>query len=422
MTLGNRHQGAEISHVVIIGAGIVGASTAVWLRRLGADVTVIDRDGWGLGTSFGNGGVLAACAMVPVTGPGLVRKAPGMLLDREQPLFMRWGYFPRLLPWLRKYLSFANDADTRRISAGLAPLVSDAVEQHLSLSKQTNAADWITQSDYSFAYPDEAAFWADSYVWDRRSEHGFAPQIRQGADVHAHEPSLSRKVTFLASMKDHGYVRDPGGYVAALGAEFATLGGKSITATAMDFELSDGQIASVLTDRGPVSCDTAVVTSGVWSKPLLEKLGLQVPMETERGYHILFKAAKGGPSHPIMLAQGKFVATPMADGVRCAGILEFGGLDAGPSKAPFEFLRRKTKAAFPNMTWEDEIEWQGHRPAPSDSLPLIGEIKGSGIFAGFGHHHIGLTAGPKTGRILANLITGHTPNLDLTPYAPTRFA
>ncbi len=153
----------------------------------------------------------------------------------------------------------------------------------------------------------------------------------------------------------------------------------------------------------------------------MKKLGINVPLETERGYHIVFKNAVRGPRHPVMVAAGKFVATPMAEGVRCAGIVEFGGLEHGPAKAPFDLLRRQTKAAFPDMTWDDEIEWQGHRPAPSDSLPLIGEIPGTGVLAGFGHHHIGLTAGPKTGRILAQIIAGQSPNIDLTPYAPTRF-
>ncbi|MCV6585300.1 MAG: FAD-dependent oxidoreductase [Marinibacterium sp.] len=408
-------------HVIVIGAGIVGASTALWLLRAGEAVTVVDRAGWGAGTSHGNAGVLAAASMVPVTGPGLIPKAPGMLMNPDYPLFLRWRYLPRLLPWLRRYLSHANDADTRRIAAGLAPIVGDSVAQHHALADGTAAADWLTDSRYSFAYADHAAFEADAYTWALRAQHGFAPDLHQGADVQRSEPSLSPDITCLASVSDHGYVRDPGGYVQALGQEVMALGGRFVQAELRDFDLDGDRVTGVQTDQGPISGDRVVLATGVWSKPLMARLGLRIPLETERGYHIVFRGAQGGPSHPVMLAAGKFVATPMADGLRCAGIVEFGGLDAGPSKAPFDLLRRQTRAAFPNLTWEDEVEWQGHRPAPSDSLPLIGEIRNTGIYAGFGHHHIGLTGGPKTGRLLSQLITGQVPNLDLTPYAPSRF-
>ena len=408
-------------HVIVIGAGIVGASTALWLLRAGAKVTVVDRDGWASGTSHGNAGVLAAAAMVPVTGPGLLAKAPRMLLGRDEPLFLRWRYLPKLLPWLRRYLSHANDRDTRRIAAALAPIVSDAVDQHFALAQGTAAADYLETSYYSYAYETREAFEADSYSWALRAQYGFVPEIREGKDASAFEASLSPRITCLASLADHGYVRSPAGYVNALGQEIAALGGTFVKAKVTDFAIKDGRFSAAVTDQGQIEGDAAVLTTGVWSKPLMARLGFKVPLETERGYHIIFKGAKNGPSHPMMIASGKFAATPMDDGVRCAGILEFGGLTAGPSQPPFDLLRRQTKTAFPDMTWEGEIEWQGHRPAPSDSLPLIGEVRNTRIFTGFGHHHIGLTSGPKTGRLLMQLITGQVPNLDLTPYAPTRF-
>lgn len=406
---------------VVIGGGIVGVSTGIWLARAGLSVTIVDRLGWGQGTSHGNAGILAACSMVPVTGPGLIAKAPGMLLDPEFPLFMRWGYLPKLLPWLTKYLRHANASDTRRIAAGLVPLIGDAVEQHRSLANGTVATNWITESDYTYAYASRAGFEADRFGWTLRAQHGFVPKIREGAEVHRFEPALGPDIGLLATLPDHGFIRDPGAYVAALGRVFEEMGGVLKIAEVTDIDLTDGAVTSVDTTQGRLSCNTLVLASGVWSKPLARKLGLNVPLESERGYHIVFKGAEGGPNHPVMLAAGKFVATPMAEGLRCAGIVEFGGLERGPSAAPFELLRRQTRAAFPALTWDDEVEWQGHRPAPADSLPLIGEIGGTRVFAGFGHHHIGLTAGPKTGRLLAQLIRGQTPNLDLTAYAPTRF-
>ncbi|MEO0380203.1 MAG: FAD-dependent oxidoreductase, partial [Pseudomonadota bacterium] len=203
--------------IIIAGAGIVGVSTGIWLRRIcDAEVTIIDRLPPGEGTSHGNAGVLAACSIAPVTAPGLVRKAPGMLLNPDFPLFMRWGYLPKLLPWLFKYLSNANDADTRRIATGLTDVVADTVDQHKALVAQTDAATWVTESDYSFAYANRAAFEADAYTWGLRRDAGFEPILRDGDALRDLEPNLAPSIGLLATMKDHGHIRDPGGYVKAL--------------------------------------------------------------------------------------------------------------------------------------------------------------------------------------------------------------
>jgi D-amino-acid dehydrogenase len=129
------------------------------------------------------------------------------------------------------------------------------------------------------------------------------------------------------------------------------------------------------------------------------------------------------PRQPTSVTRGKFVATPMADGVRCAGIVEFGGLDLPAHKPPIDLMLRRVKEAFPRLTWTHTDEWLGHRPAPSDSLPLIGEVpRHRGLFLAFGHHHVGLTTGPKTGRLLAGMVNGEAPTIDMAPYAPARFA
>ncbi len=400
---------------IVIGAGIVGVSAAIWLRRAGVDVTLLDRGPPGRGASYGNGGVLASCAIAPVTGPGMLRKAPGMLLDPDFPLFLRWSYLPRLAPWLRRYLAHANDADTRRIAAGLARIIGDSVDQHRALAADTPAADWIVGSDYSFAYADRAAFERDAYVWGLRREAGFEPEIREGAEVRARAPSLGPGIGLLATMRDHGFIRDPGAYVAALAEAFAGLGGSVVQADFRGFDLAGGRVRAVETDAGRLDCDAAVLATGAWSKPLMRALGVDPPLESERGYHVVFEDAAGGPDHPIMVASGKFVATPMAAGLRCAGILEFGGLAAGPSRAPLAFLHRHARLAFPELRFRGTVEWMGHRPAPSDSLPVIGEISASGVFAAFGHHHVGLTGGPKTGRLVAQLVTGRRPTSTLRP-------
>jgi glycine/D-amino acid oxidase-like deaminating enzyme len=421
---GSAAEGKDVSAsstVVVIGAGIVGVSAALWLRRAGVDVVLVDRAGPGEATSYGNAGVLAACAVVPVTGPKLARRLPGYLLDRDSPLFLRWPYLPRLAPWLARYLAFANVRDTRRIAEGLAQIVADSVAQHHAIADGTPAARWLVESDYAYAYADRRAFEADAYAWELRALAGFEPAIIEGRDVQRHEPALGQGIGLVASLRDHGFITDPGAYVAALASAFVAIGGRVLRADVMGVEIERGRVRSVATEDGPIKCDACVLAAGVWSKPIMAKLGVSVPLESERGYHIVFKSATGAPRRPVMVAAGKFVATPMDAGLRCAGIVEFGGTQAGPSRAPLEYLRRHAHLAFPSLEAVAEEEWLGHRPAPTDSLPLIGELKQSRVFAAFGHHHVGLTSGPKTGRLVAEAITGQTPSADLAFFKPSRF-
>lgn len=412
----------ETRHVVIVGAGIVGAATAIWLRRAGVEVTLLDKGEPGMGASYGNGCILASCSVVPVTTPGLLAKGPGYLLDPNFPLFLRWGYLPKLAPWLMRYLSHANTKDTRRISQGLSHVVGDSLEQHQALTRGTAAAKWVQPSDYSFVYRDRAAFDADRFIWELRKDAGFVPELVEGGAVREREPILSPEMGLLAVLKDHGYILNPAGYVKDLVALLEQMGGRFIRAEVKDFDLSGGRIQAVETNQGRFECDQAVLSAGIWSGPLMNKLSLKVPLEAERGYHVVFKGPSETPRNPMMLTSGKFVAVSMDQGVRCAGVVEFGGMSDELSPGPLKLLRKKVREVFPTLTATEEEEWLGFRPAPTDSLPLIGEVRDTGVFTAFGHHHIGLTGGPKTGRMVADMITGTPSNLDMRPYAPMRFS
>ena len=406
---------------VVIGAGIAGVSTAIWLRRAGQEVTLVDRQEPGKGASYGNAGVLAACSVAPVTAPGLVKKAPFLLMNRDSPLFLVWERLPSIVPWLVRYLSHANDKDTRRIARGLATLVSDSPKQHRELAAGTGAERWLYDSDYIFAYESRQAFESDGYTWELRRAAGFEPVQIEGPAVKDILPSFGFEGGLLAVMKNHGFVSSPGKYVGELAASLEAAGGTVAQAEVKDFQFLDGRIQAVETNAGRIECGTAVVAAGAWSKTLMQKIGLRVPLETERGYHVVFKNPTMQLSAPVMVASGKFVATPMDGGLRCAGVLEFGGLSPPPSRRPLELIRKKVLEAFPDLSWDGEEEWLGHRPAPSDSLPLIGEVGSSGLYTAFGHHHIGLTAGPKTGRAVANLIVGAKLPLDISAFSPNRF-
>ncbi|PWE33887.1 FAD-dependent oxidoreductase [Maritimibacter sp. 55A14] len=408
--------------VVVIGAGIVGVSTAIELHRAGHDVTLIDRGAPGDGTSYGNAGLLASCAIVPVTVPGVVAKAPKMLLGRDQPLYLRWSYLPRLLPWLARYLSHATGPETRRIAAALMPLIGDSLADHQALAEGTGAERYVVPSDYLYVYRSRAEYEADALTWDIRRAHGFRWTEMEREALAAHDPVFAPLLGFAARIGNHGRISDPGAYVKALARHLEAQGGRVLKAEVSNIARAEGRVTGVRAGGETIACDTAVLTTGAWSGPLARALGLRIPLETERGYHIELWEPSAMPRAPSMIAAGKFVATPMEGRLRLAGVVEFGGLEAGPSRAPFEMLRRSLQAAMPGITWAECTEWMGHRPATTDSLPVIGPAPGvAGAWVGFGHQHVGLTGGPKTGRLLAQMISGQSPNIDMVPYAADRF-
>jgi D-amino-acid dehydrogenase len=409
--------------VAIVGAGIVGVSTAIWLQRDGHEVTLIDRAGPGEGTSHGNGGVLAASSIVPVTVPGLIGKAPRMLFDPDQPLFLKWGYLPRLMPWLVKYLRHANASDTRRIASAIAGVVGDSLAEHRAVAAGTGAEKWIVPSDYLFIYKDRRHFETDAFGWEIRRENGYVWDELEGEAFKAYDPAFSDDLGFAVKLGGHGRIADPGQYVKDLASHVESQGGRIVIGKVTDIVRNGSKVSGVQVDDAIIDCDAVVISTGVWSGPLAQKLGLKVPLESERGYNLELWEPSFMPKSPVMVASGKFVATPMKGRLRLAGVVEFGGLDAPPSKAPMDLLRKNAQATFPGLTWKRDTEWMGHRPAPADSIPVIGEVPGmAGAYTGFGHHHIGLTGGPITGRLLAQLISGKKPNLDLSAYSPARFA
>ncbi|MEM6985391.1 MAG: FAD-dependent oxidoreductase [Pseudomonadota bacterium] len=413
----------EVRHVAVVGAGIVGVSTAIELLRAGQRVTLIDRGEPGEGTSFGNGGVLASCAVVPVTVPGLLKKAPKMLFSADQPLFLKWSYLPKLVPWLLKYLKHANADDARRIASAMNPIVGDSLADHQALAAGTAAERWLSPSEYLFLYRDRAAYEADSFAWDIRRVEGFSWRELEGDEVDALDPNISKDIRFVAALPDHGHIKDPGRYVKDLAAHAIEQGAVWRQGTVDDVVRENGQAVGVRIDGETLHADDVVIATGAWSRALTDKLGVSIPLESERGYHLELVEPSFMPPAPCMVASGKFVMTPMDGRLRLAGVVEFGGLDAPPSRAPIELLKRQATQALPGLTWRDTREWLGHRPAPTDSIPLIGELEHlRGTWFGFGHQHVGLTGGPKTGRLLAQMISGKVPNIDMTPYAPARFS
>lgn len=409
--------------IIVVGAGIVGVSCAIWLQRSGHEVTILDRAGPASGTSFGNAGVLAASAIVPVTTPGLMMRAPGMLFSPDAPLFLKWSYLPKLVPFLWRYLQHANDRHVDHYAEAMTMLLHDTVEQHLALAEGTGAEVYIGQEDYSFGYASKASFDADRYSWEKRRAAGYEFEVVDGATYAEYDPIFGRAFETVVRCKNHGRISDPGRYVEALAEYFVAQGGQIRICEVTDIDTKNDVISALKTTEGYMTADHIVFATGPWSKEIAHKLGVKVPFESERGYHIELINPSKMPKSPIMVASGKFVITPMEGRLRAAGVIEFGGLEKGPSRGPFELLRRQVAQLLPDVQCDDIVEWMGHRPAPADSLPLIGANDlSSRSYSAFGHQHVGLTGGPKTGRIISEMIDGKKPNIDLSPFDPMKHA
>lgn len=413
---------AQPLRIVVIGAGICGLSAAIWLRRAGHGVTLIDRDHPGAGASYGNAGLLAQWAVVPVNTPGLPLSALKYLASPGAPFRLSWRDLPVLAPWLLRFLGNATTARADHMIENIAHLVTDSVAQHHAMTRGTRAEKWVTQSDFAYAYGSRAGFEADRKSWDYKRRMGFAPELIEGPAVQEHDPALSPALGCLALLKDHGHILNPGAYMEDLARVLEDEGGRYLRAEARDIVLEGGRVSAVATEDGPLPCDRAVLAAGIWSEPLMRKLGLKVPLVAERGYHLHFREPSRMPRHPLMITAGKFVVNPMASGLRCAGTVELARPDRPPSRKPLKLIEGHVRRIFPNLTHAGVEEWMGCRPSTPDSLPLIGEIGTTGVHAAFGHQHVGLTAGPKTGRIVAALIDGQPPNMDLAAYDANRFS
>ncbi len=417
-------------HVAVIGAGIVGVSTAIELLRDGHRVTIIEpgEPGGEQGASYGNGGWLSPSSVVSPSMPGLWRRVPRMLADPLGPLAIRWSYLPRLAPWLARFLqSGLTVARVEAIARALRPLVADAPERHRCLAEQAGVAGLIERRGLLYVFPDRADFEAEALAWRLRRDNGVQWLELDADELRQQEPELDRHYRFGVLVEAGGNCTEPGAYVAALASHAVSLAAARVGAAATGFRIEAGRLAAVTTTRGEVACDAAVVAAGARSRALARAAGDRVRLETERGYHAVISMPGIGLRHPVMPSDGKMAVTMTRGGLRIAGQVELAGLDAAPDWRRAAILRDFALRALPNLPRDlpaDRVKmWMGHRPSMPDGLPVIGAASGcADVFYAFGHGHLGLAAGPVTGRLVADLIGGLPPVIDPAPYSPRRFA
>ena len=416
-------------HVVVIGAGAIGVVSAIELLRDGHRVTIIEAatPGGEQAASYGNAGWLSSHSVIPPAVPGVWKNVPKFLRDPLGPLAIRWSYLPKALPWLIQYLlSGWTEARVEATAQALRPLLVDAPALHKKLAEEAGVGRLIERQGVMHIYPSRAAFDADALGWRIRKRVGVNWMELSGDEMRQCEPDLHPRYQFGVLVEEAGRCRDPGGYVAALAAHARALGAEFVTATARGLKLEGGRLVSVLTDKSEIACDAAVVAAGARSKPLAASVGDRLPLETERGYHVMIEGANTGPRTSVMASDAKMVVNWTDKGLRAAGQVEIAGLEAAPNWKRADILRDHLIGMFPKMPKDLPAErirsWFGHRPSMPDGRPCIGYSRASrDVVYAFGHGHVGLVGSARTGRVVAQLVGRREPEIPLAPFDPKRY-
>lgn len=411
--------------VTVIGAGIIGISTAAFLQREGFHVTVIDRLPPGEGCSFGNAGGLAFAEIMPTIQSGMLRKIPGWLMDPLGPLSIRWSYFPRALPW---FLALARNSlpdRVKAITAARADLALRVVSDFESLLKPAGAASLIVHRDTLRLYDSQAQYEAEAPQRAVKNAHGYDTPRLSGDEAREMEPALGPAVHCAAFHGGWFFVTNPEKVVKAIAAEVVRNGGVILADDVTALQCGDGRVSGItLRAGGQMKLDRLVVCAGAYSHLLARQLGERIPLEAERGYHMVLPDPGLTLGRSITYARTPGAATPMEMGLRLAGTDEFAGLDAAPDYRRADALWASFKRILPDLSppGPDATRWMGRRPGTPDSLPVIGaSTTMSNVWYGFGHGHMGLTWGPSTGRLLAGLMAGKPANIDLSAFGAGRF-
>ena len=407
---------------VIIGAGFAGLVTAAHLVQRGVRVTLVDPAPPGEGCSFGNAGCLSRASIVPLGLPGVWKKVPGYLMDPEGPFRIHWGYALRIAPWMLSLQRASRLERVNQIADALQPLLDPCVTEWRKLAAWAGVPELIRQDGYAFVYESEQAFMADRLGRDLRSARGVKMEILRGPEIREFDPALSPHLTHMTLMPEQGHVPNPGRLSSALAQALRAAGTSFVEAKATGFDNEGGRVTAVRTTAGLLPADAVVVAAGAYSRPLAAELGNDVPLETERGYHVMLPTAQGVPRIPVCSGEGKFFATPMETGLRIAGTVELAGLERPPNFARADVLPSMARRMLPKIDEAVSSRWMGHRPSLPDSLPVLGRSSRYGnAFFDFGHGHVGLTAAPRCGSVIADLVCSGETDLNLAPYAASRF-
>jgi len=408
--------------VAIVGAGIVGVAAAHALLDEGHEVLIVEREEPAFGPSRGNAGWIAHTDILPIASPKVLRQVPRFLADPLGPLSIRPAYLPKLLPWLARFVLASRPQAYERSIIGLAALQKLALPAWLARTERTKLSHHIHRKGGLYVFDDAGALAAARKVAQRQAAFGIKVEMIGADELRQLEPALKRAFVGAAFHPDAAHISDPHQLTLALFEAALERGAVFEKAEVGNVSLGE-RPALIGPDGWQRVVDRVVVAAGAWAKPLAAALGDAVPLDTERGYNVSFPAVAGLLSRPVGFEGHGFVATPLDSGFRIGGAVEFGGLKAPPNHARTRRLYDKAAGLIDGLPPFDSGKlWMGFRPSLPDSLPVIGPARRNPrVIYAFGHGHYGMTQSHATADLVAALIAGRQPPIDLSPFSATRF-
>jgi D-amino-acid dehydrogenase len=407
---------------IVLGAGIVGTSVALQLVKRGLSVALVDRGGIGEHTSYGNSGVIEASTVLPPAFPPGLAALLRVAFKRGSDANYHMSFLPKVAPWLWAFRAASQPkriAETARLNR---PLFAHALGEHEAFMLESGVTGLLRKTGWMKLYRDAGAVRGLELEFELAKEFGLPFELLDTEGARKLEPSLNPVFENAVFWPAAASISNPLALTRAYAARFNILGGVTLTGDARMLHRS-GSGWRVETDEGGVDSPNVVVALGPWAPDLLEPLGIKLPMAVKRGYHRHFKGEGIAKlSRPVVDVSGGYLITPMEQGIRLTTGVEFAGRDARPTPVQIDRLMPRLRELFPIGPRADDKTWMGSRPSFADSRPVIGPAPGQkGMWLAIGHAHWGLTLGPVTGRLIAEMMMGETPFCDPAPYAAERF-
>lgn len=396
---------APAERIAVIGAGIVGTCIAHTLRKRGAEVVLLDRNPPGSGCSFGNLGAISTSSVAPLAMPSVLRSLPAMLLDPGSPLILRPAYLPRAAPWLARFLLSTRRGRVEASSDALARLHTGAIEAHVALAAEVGVPELVVRRGQLHLYGSSAAYDKDAAAWQLRAAHGLPFEQLDAGDIEALEPHVGRRYPLGLYLPGDATVLNPLRYVQAIAADFLARGGQFRQAEVRRLaQTGPRQWRLGLDDGHEPTFSQVVVAAGAWAPRLLEPIGIRLPLESQRGYHVQFEGGAGLVSRSVVLVDKKAFLAPMETGLRIGGTVEIAGLERPADPRRSMLLEQVARNTFPALEGVGCAHWMGHRPCMPDSVPVIGESDRPGLHLAVGHGHLGLTDSVATARRIGDAV------------------
>ncbi len=404
----------------IIGAGIQGVCNALFLQKNGYQVTLFDKDEPGnLSASYGNAGHFSPYASIPLNRPDILTDVPAMLLSSSGPLALKWNYVPKMIPWFLKFLKNCSTKNMMHTAKYMHQILDLALPAYDELFDEIDLSSLVENKGIMYIWNDKNLKSRELEI-NIRNEIGAEQQLLNKKEIHDLEPNIKKIYHAGVFYKKARHAKNPKKILLKLFDLFLKKDGKFLKLNIKDITF-ENEKPTLKSEAQQFMFDRVVIACGAFSKKLTDKLDEKIPLDTERGYHIHFKGCEHLISRPIVFQNRGFGMTPMEQGLRVVGTVEFGGLKNPLSKGRIKNLVNNAKYMLDALP-EHEDEWLGFRPTLPDYLPVIGPSKNyKNVFYSFGHHHLGWTLAAISGKIISNIISERKTNLNLEPYSSKRF-